>query len=232
MSDAHPCHKSVVEGYTDRCNAQPPSSVFTGTLSGVGWLSTQCYRDAKPGLQGSTSSHEALSLRIRIPLIEHGQIGFRLWHCQAICFPACLRQVNPPSFQHSEEAFWVTAFETSPFTDRLVLSPATYMYAGVSQPVTRPDSLAEPADRLLHVLGRGTRKGRPEEEILGRLVVFCGEPATSRDQHALVNARVEDLLLYLGYAALPSVRVELVIDAEPLLWGTVSNIGSVRKKFK
>lgn len=119
--------------------------------------------------------------------------------------------MNPTPFSLSE------SIQGDVSTAHFASSVVAYTQSCALHPVTCPDSFSEPADGLPHILARGTRKGRPKEEVLGRLIVFCSEPAASRDQHALVNARVEDFLLYLGYAARTGVRVELVVDTEPLL---------------
>lgn len=86
-----------------------------------------------------------------------------------------------------------------------------------SQTITCPDSFAKSADCLAHRLWICSSKGRAEEQIFGRLVVLCRKPGASSDKDALLNAQVEDFLFYLGNAALACVRVEIVVDPEPLL---------------
>lgn len=47
--------------------------------------------------------------------------------------------------------------------------------------------------------------------------MLCREPGASSDKDTLLDAQVEDFLFYLGNAALACVRVEVVVDSEPLL---------------
>lgn len=82
---------------------------------------------------------------------------------------------------------------------------------------TRLDGLAKSADGLAHGLWRRSRKGRTEEQVLWRFVMLCREPGAPSDEGALLDAEMENLLFYLENAALPCIRVELVVDPEPLL---------------
>lgn len=96
-----------------------------------------------------------------------------------------------------------------------------------SHPIARPNSLSKSANSLSHRLWSRSRKGRAEEQVFGRLVVLCRKPGASSDKDTLLDAQVEDFLFYVGNAALTCVRVEVIVDPEPLLEGRKKSRRSV-----
>ena len=82
-----------------------------------------------------------------------------------------------------------------------------------------PDRRPEALDSRAHV-GRGRGRERDaEEQARGVLVRLGAEPGPAAREHALVDARVEQVLLDVEDALLPrrEVRVLCVVDLEPEL---------------
>lgn len=98
-----------------------------------------------------------------------------------------------------------------------LLGNAKKRVSDFSQPEALPHRLAEPADRLGHLVRLGGGVGRPEEEVRRRAPVLGDEPRAPGHEHALLDAPVEDVLLDLDDALAPGVRVLRVVDLEPML---------------
>ena len=89
----------------------------------------------------------------------------------------------------------------------------------VGQAETVAHGGAEALDGQVHLLGRGGGVGGAEEELAQGLVRLGAEPGAAAQQHALVDAGIEDFLLDLERRAGAGVRVFGVVDLEPELGG-------------
>ena len=79
------------------------------------------------------------------------------------------------------------------------------------------DGLAKPRNRRIHVLGAGRGKRGAEVQTRQGSVLFGEEPRSAGNEHAALDARVEDFLLNLLEAAGAGAGMLCVVAGEPQL---------------